>query len=354
VPWGPPWLIAQPAASAPATRPATTRRSSDHPSARVDEPNYNFGVMYAGPDISHTFRFRNVGSSPLHIEYVWASCGCVVPGDYARTVAPGATWELPVTLKTAGYESGPQHRQILVAVRDGQKGRVAFSITGELRQRLGFEPYRLVQMGRLLNHAVATKTLTITNQTDQPIRLARARASAAFLRAELQETEPGRRWRLNVTTVPPLPNGPLNAKILLDTDVPEEPTIEIPASIFVPSRVNVNPTVVRVPSPVTRGWRQSIVVRNEDQTPVHVTGISASSAAVRTELRELQKGRLWQAWAEISQGTVVPPEGFRVTITTDDREFPELTVMIQAYAPATRPASGPASAPASPVGRVPS
>ncbi len=40
------------------------------PSPVVAHPQHDFGSVYAGTDITHTFNIENVGDAPLHIESV--------------------------------------------------------------------------------------------------------------------------------------------------------------------------------------------------------------------------------------------------------------------------------------------
>lgn len=48
--------------------------------------------------LEHTFRLRNKGNRTLHILDVVSTCGCAVADIDRRTVAPGATLAIPVTL----------------------------------------------------------------------------------------------------------------------------------------------------------------------------------------------------------------------------------------------------------------
>ncbi len=44
----------------------------------IASSTFNFGSIKVGDTINHTFKFRNVGNSPLVIEHVSPACGCTV------------------------------------------------------------------------------------------------------------------------------------------------------------------------------------------------------------------------------------------------------------------------------------
>ncbi len=71
---------------------------------RFDDRGHNFGtIREADGEVSHVFVFTNVGSEPVVIDRVVASCGCVA-GDYPRTpVVPGGRGEIVVVFEPAGY-----------------------------------------------------------------------------------------------------------------------------------------------------------------------------------------------------------------------------------------------------------
>lgn len=40
------------------------------PSPVVEQPKHDFGSVYAGTDITHTFNIENAGDAPLHLKSV--------------------------------------------------------------------------------------------------------------------------------------------------------------------------------------------------------------------------------------------------------------------------------------------
>ncbi len=124
--------------------------------AKVEAPDRDFGTVWAGEVISHTFKLTNAGDAPLAIKSVSTTCGCTTTKDYARIVAPGATWELGATLNTKG-QSGRIIKTKQVHTDDPTQPSVPFSFKGEVRVRFKIEPMPSVQFGRIGGQSAETR-----------------------------------------------------------------------------------------------------------------------------------------------------------------------------------------------------
>ncbi|HEX8532438.1 MAG TPA: DUF1573 domain-containing protein [Cytophagales bacterium] len=93
----------QPAAGSPQ---ALTRVEFKH-------PEYDFGVVPEGEQVSHAFRFTNTGRVPLVIRSATAQCGCTVPRKPETPIAPGKTGEIHVSFDSRG-KVGNQRKIITV------------------------------------------------------------------------------------------------------------------------------------------------------------------------------------------------------------------------------------------------
>jgi hypothetical protein len=64
------------------------------PSFQFEEDTYDFGTITEGTVAEHTFRFTNVGESPLIISSATASCGCTVPSYPKEPIPVGGRGEI--------------------------------------------------------------------------------------------------------------------------------------------------------------------------------------------------------------------------------------------------------------------
>jgi hypothetical protein len=96
---------------------AGDERATTGPRIRVEPEGFDFGRVLPNRTLSKEFSIRNFGDKDLTIEHVSTTCGCTVADGYARTVKPGGTTPLRVTLETRSY-SGRVERQVVVRSND--------------------------------------------------------------------------------------------------------------------------------------------------------------------------------------------------------------------------------------------
>lgn len=83
------------------------------PQINFDENFYDFGTIAQGEKVSHTFKFRNIGSGQLVITDVTTSCGCTASKYSLEPVAPGTEGIVEVIFDSYGRE-GRQMKKISV------------------------------------------------------------------------------------------------------------------------------------------------------------------------------------------------------------------------------------------------
>lgn len=115
----------------------TASMSGNSPKAVFTNTSHDFGNVPQGPDITHSFKFRNSGSGSLKIEKITSSCGCTGATSGSKdTYAKGESGEITVTFKTQGRE-GKQDKTVLVFTNDPanpqQVLRVSCNIDKNLR-----------------------------------------------------------------------------------------------------------------------------------------------------------------------------------------------------------------------------
>lgn len=64
--------------------------------------SYDFGQIKQGEKVSYSFKFKNVGSSPLIISSASASCGCTVPSYPEEPIQPGQESQIDVVFDSQG------------------------------------------------------------------------------------------------------------------------------------------------------------------------------------------------------------------------------------------------------------
>ena len=93
-------------------------------SISITETEFDFGKSPQGKPVTHVFEFKNIGTTPISLDNVQASCGCTTPVWNKDVVAPGATSKITVGYNAANEGqfakpvtityNGNQSKQIII------------------------------------------------------------------------------------------------------------------------------------------------------------------------------------------------------------------------------------------------
>ena len=86
---------------------------ADGPIITFEEDSFDFGDIYQGDKVAHTFKFENSGNQPLIITNVQTTCGCTATEWPREPVLPGKTASIKVNFNSAG-KFGRQNKVISV------------------------------------------------------------------------------------------------------------------------------------------------------------------------------------------------------------------------------------------------
>lgn len=79
-----------------------------------EKPTHDFGDIFQGDRVEHTYKFTNAGTSPLIITNVQVTCGCTTPKGWPRDpIGPGDKGEIIVAFSSSG-KFGRQNKVVTV------------------------------------------------------------------------------------------------------------------------------------------------------------------------------------------------------------------------------------------------
>jgi len=110
--------------------------------SKIELPNklHDFGTVTEGDKLKHTFEVKNSGSSPLVIDRVSTSCGCVVAELKNKTIAPGEKIDMEVTFDTAGRR-GQNRKSITIISNDSSNPRAQLEVAANIESLLAMDPF---------------------------------------------------------------------------------------------------------------------------------------------------------------------------------------------------------------------
>ena len=98
-----------------------------------EDDKYDFGKITQGEKVAYSYKFKNVGKSPLIILNATATCGCTVPEVPKDPIKPGDEGEIKVVFDSNG-KSGMQDKVITVT-SNAQPSTASLHLTGEIKEQ---------------------------------------------------------------------------------------------------------------------------------------------------------------------------------------------------------------------------
>ncbi|MEP0846160.1 MAG: DUF1573 domain-containing protein [Phycisphaerae bacterium] len=346
----------QPAASSPAAAPASAAKLT------IEPAEWNFGVKWYGEEAAADVVLKNEGAGPLTIKNVRSSCGCTVAkpatGSWTgKVLQPGESETMKVTYNTR-KAARKVSQTITIESDDPTNPRYAFKVEGEVKQAFDVKPQDRVVFASIERDTVATETLELTNNMDQPIALKlKGDLSKSAFDVKLEEQEAGKRYKVSVTTKPPLKTGPNSATIELETGLEKNPLISIPVSAYIAPRVAVSPPKLFVSPKVTQPFQRVIRVTHKADSKLEIKEVKSSHPKITAEVlppnanaNPTRQMQFIEIRVNLPAGNEFPAEGAKIEIFTNDPdpEYQKLTVDValrdltagRAPASAASPATG--------------
>ncbi len=109
------------------------------PAISVVPAVYDFGSVFEGIAVSHTFTIKNTGNETLEISGIRASCGCTTTALATDSIAPGESVALDVLVNTTGF-SGTISKSITIYSNDQGAPMLTLRVTGQV---LKSDPYHI-------------------------------------------------------------------------------------------------------------------------------------------------------------------------------------------------------------------
>ncbi len=168
------------------------------PKLDVDHYEYNFGEIYQGENVKHTFPFTNQGDSLLSVEKVRSSCGCTAALVSSRELQPGETGEIQANFDSTRFR-GLVAKTIYLYTNDTTQPVAQLFIRGRIKPAVDVNPHQ-VKFGSITAGVPVEATVTIVNQSPQTLLMEAPNTTAKELTAQLGQLqlEPGQQATLQV------------------------------------------------------------------------------------------------------------------------------------------------------------
>lgn len=264
------------ATSAPAQQPATTNA----PHIASDDPVYDFGTVDQTDNVEHTYVIKNTGTVTLEISRVQPSCGCTVAEISNKNVPPGGESHITARFSPAG-RVGPQHKAIIVHSNDPEQPQYTLTLQGTVGSAVSVQPSQIT-MPRLEPGTQPTADVLVSSGDGTAFQVTAVESTSEDLAAEVEQVEEGKNYRVHLALKKPL-EGVFTATVLVRTDHPRRPEIQIPVRFMATRDVIVAPREITFDKPGNEAVSRFVLVRNSDGSPLQIDGIEPPTPDIKVD-----------------------------------------------------------------------
>ncbi|WP_431158492.1 DUF1573 domain-containing protein [Winogradskyella poriferorum] len=105
--------------------------AGDFPVIAFDKTTHDFGTIMDGTPVETIFNYTNTGNSMLVVSNIKSTCGCTVPNNWTKEVAPGETGQF--TVKFNGKGNGKVSKSLTMTTNT-EKGSELVKITAMVQK----------------------------------------------------------------------------------------------------------------------------------------------------------------------------------------------------------------------------
>ena len=149
---------------------------------------HDFGKVEQGKLLTYSFKFKNIGNTPLTIKNVRTTCGCTAAVVKGKKLDPGSEGEIKISFNTTGY-GGNVAKYIFVETNDPSAPQKQLTVSAAIdvppAPRIELDNYTL-DLGLVLDtDAIETKT-RIKNSGELELLVEFAHKDAQFFQGNKQ------------------------------------------------------------------------------------------------------------------------------------------------------------------------
>lgn len=262
------------------------------PQVTCEQPTFDFGTVADVPEIQHTFVLKNTGNASLEITRVRPACGCTTAALAKNSLGAGESTEVSARLSLAG-RTGAMSKAIYVESNDPKNPAYKLELVGVVQRNVDWRPQQAVLQRSAADPAPKSEIRILFNGPTAHTVTAVESNGASFWSTTLNEITPGHEYALVVQALTNLPTSSayFNGEIVVVTDDPSKPRIQIPVVITQVRDVIVAPNQLMLPAAVPAGTpvQQQILIRNRTTNALEIVGVEVPSNQVTFVTKKLSE-----------------------------------------------------------------
>jgi len=340
--------------AAPAAKKAEAPKEAEKaPRLTIIEPVKDYGTIPKGEKLDWSFVVKNTGDSDLQIIAAKPGCGCTV-ADFDKVIKPGETGKVTAHVDTAAF-AGPIAKTVTLETNDPTTPTSQLTIHAVVKPYVEAFPAGFVRFN-LLQGDADSQTVTLYSEEDEPFQVTKIETPGDWVKATFDKVtndsdkapnvgRPGQdQYKVKITVGgPDAKIGPLADKVHIVTNSKHQPDYYISISGVVRPTFRVEPAALNfgevTPADVA-ATRMVMLHSNNLKTPEAFV-VSKAESSVKSVVTSVKPGTNkgeYEVTLQIAKDAKPGDVDGTVTIYTNDKVNPVVTVPMKATIKATTPA----------------
>ena len=198
------------------------------PEVQFPSTEFDFGDVYQGTEVRHTFTFVNAGEDPLLIDRVRSSCGCTAVLVSDKTIDPGETGSIQANFDSTRFR-GPVSKTIYLYSNDPQTPVMHLKIKGNVIEVVAINPPQ-INFGKVPGDQSLASRTVLRNQGKQVLSFGKPSTTAVELQADMPVTSlaPGEETVVELILTPKPGANRFSGYVLIPVDGVPKNQLRIP------------------------------------------------------------------------------------------------------------------------------
>lgn len=297
------------------------------PDIHFEELTHDFGEIGQGIQVTHVFKFKNVGDTDLHVEKTKTSCGCAAALLSAKVIAPGNTGEVKVTFSSGNF-SGQQSKSVYVDSDDPDEAKVTLQITATVKPPVTLNPDRLI-FGKVKIGEKVSKEVEIISEGEKALEIQKVEVEVDYIQTEILERNP-KGGKIKVTLGANTPVGAVEKDINIFTNHPQKPVTELHVSARVQGRIQLSPEYLHL-GQIYRGepiTREAIIHKLDESGPPLEVSAKSNLDFLQVKLTTVEQGKRYKLNFSLSPDFPSGRIKAEIEIKTNDPDQPVINLPV--------------------------
>lgn len=304
------------------------------PDIRFDSYDFDFGFIEEGRHVGRAFIYENKGNEELVISKAETSCTCTQAFlSEKQRISPDGTGELVVGFDSTGRRGGQSHT-VYVYSNDPISPIVQLKIVGVIKPDRVITSVRSLHFGMVKKRDGATREFLIRDPGDNSLVVNEVICDSPFVDMSFTQNtdKQGSAYMVTAVLQSGVPVGEMKAKIIIRTNHPKEPMVEIPVL------ANVIGDIEAFPSQFFLGLlkkgqsvSKTISLSTTSKEPLMIQDVDSPFDYLAVKLQPETQDKKYNITATLKESAPLGLIKGEVVVHTNNLDQPEIKVPVYAY-----------------------